>query len=493
MIKKIDKTKITYIILAIITFLFFVCRISNIKTGKGMIILLSIVFFALLLLGYFLISKFSRLKIETLFLIFSITFGIFYIFGFPPSQLPDDSSDYFRSLEVSEFHLTTPKKDKVYGRSYSVNVEKVYSSKSYSDVISNMNMKLEGKKKLYTYTNKSLYSFVCYIPQAIGVGIANILKLPIVFQILLGKIFNFSFYVLAIYLAIKYIPVKKELIFFMSLLPISMQEATSLSADSMTIWATFSLFAFTMWSKIKEIKFTKRHYIILSLLLLFISLSKIVYLPLCFLILLIPTSCFKSKKQKIIYCCFVLFVSILFNMIWLKISAPYLDQFMSSRKSNSSDQLMYIISNPLEYVLILFNTVDKFLFTYSEQMIGYSLGAWTVNTSYIFAAVSLIMLLYMVVKNNRKVFLLNNYEKIFSFLILIGTTLLIFTSLYLQWTELRAHFVDGIQGRYFIPLIPIVSLLFMTKNDEEKINFCSLMIVIMFNIVALISIYRVYL
>ena len=45
---------------------------------------------------------------------------------------------------------------------------------------------------------------------------------------------------------------------------------------------------------------------------------------------------------------------------------------------------------------------------------------------------------------------------------------LIFTSLYLQWTEYGVNYVKGIQGRYFIPFLPLVLILIGRINFEGK-------------------------
>jgi uncharacterized membrane protein len=45
-------------------------------------------------------------------------------------------------------------------------------------------------------------------------------------------------------------------------------------------------------------------------------------------------------------------------------------------------------------------------------------------------------------------------------LLLIGCAWLIIIAQYLSWTEVGAVLVDGVQGRYFIPLLPFLALLF---------------------------------
>lgn len=466
LLKKVNSDMLVYIILSVMTILYVLSKLLSRQCSMKILLLICFVTFLFIIGSYFLLKKSETKKIENVFLCFSIIFGIFYIFGFPPSQLPDDTPDYLRALEVSKGQLTTPQKGSKVGRNLSTNIGKVYKSEKYSDVIKNSNLKLNDKKIFYSYANKSLYAFVCYIPQAIGVGIGRILNMPIVVQIILGKIFNYILYVLLIYLSLKYIPVKKELLFFISLLPMSLQEATSLAPDAMIICCLIALVSFIIYQReTKEATMSKKNMILLGILSIVISLCKIVYLPLIFLIFLIPNEKFSSKKQKKIYCMVICAISIILNLYWLSLSSSYLVAFHN--RSNSSLQLKYILTNPIKYIIILYKTIDYYTLIYLEELVGCSLGKFVVGTSPIMVLLSIIILFRLIigVKKKGKV-LFNIPEKWYISILLIGTTVLMFTSLYMQWTAYMADMVDGVQGRYFIPLIPAFAMLFMKEKEE---------------------------
>ena len=53
-------------------------------------------------------------------------------------------------------------------------------------------------------------------------------------------------------------------------------------------------------------------------------------------------------------------------------------------------------------------------------------------------------------------------------LVFLGGTGLICASLYVQWTSLENEIIEGIQGRYFIPLIIFPALLIVYNNDKKK-------------------------
>lgn len=492
-IEKINSNLAIYIILSLISIFYLSSELISGNFSNSEVAIIVVLLFAFLVFSYFISLKIfdKKLKIETYFLLFSILFGMFYIFGFPPSQLPDDESDYLRTLEVSKFELTTPQKGEKVGRYLSTNIRKVYSAKSYSDVLKNKDLKFNKEKKFYNYANKSLYSFICYIPQAIGVFIANLFGAPILIQIIFGKLFNYIFYVILIYFAIKYIPVKKELLFFISLLPISLQEATSLSPDAMIISTIVALLSFVLYQRqSKKTEMSTKNKILLGILAVVISLCKIVYLPLIFLIFLIPDNKFRTKKEKFIYCGIICLISVFLNLYWLSISSRYLAAFHS--RSNSSLQLSYILHHPISYCIILFRTVSLFIIDYLQQMVGSSLGSFIVPTSPIMVLVSIILLYKLICKTSigeKKLF--KNFENLYIAILLIGTVLLLFTSLYMQWTGYRNNVIEGVQGRYFIPLIPIVSMLFM-KEKEITYNKKLMYIVFFIGIMSIIAIYKTF-
>lgn len=490
-VKNMKKEELNFLIVYLLLSIFGMIYIAQKSVHLGLKFTCLMEFIGLItwIVLYYIIRKWinNKIPLHKIYLLVAIVFGVFYIGGFPPSQLPDDINDYSRSLEVANLHQTSVKRGDSAGRSFSDNITDIYDSENYGDVIDDSDKKLVGKKKFFLFANKSLYHFVCYIPQAIGVGIGSILGLPILFQIILGKMCNYALFVLLVYLSIKYIPTKKFLIFFTALLPISMQEAASLSPDAMTIATSIALVSFILWSRNTDKVFTKKHYFALISLSIALSLCKIVYLPLCLLIFLIPKERFGTLKKKKIILILLTISVIILNLIWLKFSSRYLTAFYG--RSNSGEQLKYILSNPIRYVLILFTTLDVYIWTYLEQMVGHSLGKFVVGTSYIMSILAIYNLVQITKETDKKEKPeFNLLEKLFIGLMILGTLGLTFTSLYLQWTAVGAPVVDGIQGRYFIPLFLPIATFFMTKKENVSSKDNLLAFSLIQNILAIVAI-----
>ena len=410
----------------------------------------------------------KNVRLEKIYLILVLILGCGYLLFFPPGQLPDESSDYLRTLEISEGHFTSISKgEKGAGRYFSTNIEKVFQKNtSYKETLKKWTLSLNSKKKFYNFANKSLYSFVCYLPQLVGVSLGKIFNAPIMVQMLLGKITNFLLSICLIYFSIKWMPFKKELILFLGLLPMTLQEMASLAPDAMAISTSIALISYVFYLKYSnKDKISKANIFLLTCFVLCLSLCKIVYLPLCAVIFLLPDSKFESKKQKYILLLTLIIIAIVLNLYWLSCSSVYLKSFHS--RSNSKEQLAFILKNPIEYIAVLSRTLNEGLFGYFEMMVGSALGCLSVHTPHIFVFVTIYLLLSFILKDLKEKKVLKPFELLFISGIVLATIILIFTSLYMQWSQVRRMTVDGVQGRYFLPLIPYIMVLF-TKDKMDK-------------------------
>lgn len=434
----------------------------------------------------------KKWTLEKIYLILAVFLGCFYIFSFLPGAIPDEKSDFCRTIEITEGNLTSKMtKSSGAGRELSTNIDKIYKVyNSYQDIKEVKKLKLNSKKHFISFANKSLYSFVCYIPQAIGMFIGKILNVPLIWLLILGKLFNYIFFVSLIYLSIKYIPIKKELVFFLALLPEVMQEASSISPDAMTIATAIALVSFVLYFRHGTKQMLKNSQLVfLAILAILLSLCKIVYLPLCLFLFFIPTERFGSKKKKYIYTIAICGIATVLNLIWLSISSKYLASFIV--RSDSKAQLAYIIENPIRYGMIIFKTIDTFLYNYLLVMVGGALSLNNIATPSILFFAALIILYNLITKEkDSKDPLFNIKERIIIVGTVLITILLIFTSIYMQWNSVGNTIVDGIQGRYFIPLLLPIAYCFINKNEKEKKQNNNLLtyFCLFFNICGLIAV-----
>lgn len=440
--------------------------------------------------------KNKNFKIHRIYLVFSVLFGILYMIILPIGSVPDETNHFFRSYEISEGHFLSDKNEnQVGGRAFDTNMDAItinsLNDYNYKKVKDNIFVKNKREnEKYYTFANTSLYSVFSYIPQTIGIGLGRMFNAPILISAYLGRIVNYIFFVIIIYFSIKYIPFGKMVVFLISFLPMVMQEAISLAPDAMTNAVAIAMVSFVLYMRFdkKSGVMTKKKMTLFSILTIWISMLKIVYLPICLIAFLIPEEKFKNRKDKLVKIGILAFVVIVLNIIWLKISSSYLVEFQPG--VDSASQVQFVLYNPYSYLKVLFNTINYNFITYFNTMLGTNLGWLNIylSSNYLFSYFLVIFIALLLDKNIR---VDSITKKIFGF-IAFSVIILIFTSLYVQWTPFRNPAINGVQGRYFIPILLIILLVLKPNKikfdliDNEKYG---VLFMAMINIYSLVTIF----
>ncbi len=432
---------------------------------------------------YFLFKKFVKIKPEIAFLIISIPIGLLYCIATPFGKTPDEITHATKALDISYGHfLSKANEDGEAELTYSKQLDNIFSlnNKTYEDYFDSINDKSNNEETVYKFSNMALYSPICHLSQAVGILITRLLGTDLIVQLYAGRIMNLLVSLFLIYFAIKYIPFNKILVILIALLPISMQEMASLSSDALTIAISLFYVAYILYLRFDDnkLELNKKDWFILILSTLIVSMSKIVYLPLCLLLFLIPERKLKSKKNKILKLGSLFIGVTVLNLLWIAYSSRFLIEYNIG--VNSKEQVLFILKNPIQYLFIMIRTLNIYFQEWWLGLVGYDLGIfglYTINISYIYAyslSIVLVCLLFVNETNNVKI---DKTTRIICVIIFICIAILIFTSLYVQFNKVKNTQIIGIQPRYFIPLlllIPIICnnrILVFNKNVDYKYLF----------------------
>ena len=290
-----------------------------------------------------------------------------------------------------------------------------------------------------------------------------------------ARIINMIIAIFLLYAAIKIMPFGKLGMLISMCFPIAIEGFTSMSPDAITISVAYLFTAYVLnivFNKEKMVR--KVDVFVLAVLSILISLCKIVYLPLVGLLLLIPREKFKTRKQQVLTVGIIMAVSIIANLVWLGVSSMYLSMY---KDGNSGDQLSTLLHNPIEYLQRLFTTISVFGGDYIYSLLGLELG-WN-EFAYMYTLFPLLFGLLFIYANTSDESVkvrFTKYQNIIIGLIILAVVGLIFTSLYIQWNEPQNTTIIGVQGRYFIPLIPIATFFIFSKlkftrdQTEEQVT-----------------------
>ena len=463
---------------------------SNIRTIIYSVIL--IVF----ILGVYIVSSIiyykKGMKIENIFLMVAPLTCIFFLVTMPTFKNHDEYYHWLKAYEVSQGTLMTPQKDGVQGSMMPEGVSKVFptdwTTLDYQTMKELLGVKLnEDNKGILNPETAAVYSFVQYIPQATGIALARLVTDNVYLITYGGRIVNMIFALLVLYFAIKLMPFGKKLLLIPAMIPIAIEGFTSLSPDAMTISVAFFYIAYILhlaFGDKEQLGIKEKAILLISSIV--IALCKIVYIPLVGLILIIPKEKFKNQgnKNKILNFCVIAGIAVIINLIWLAISSRYLSTF---REGDSKIQVLLALQNPILYIQNVLYTFNLNGSNYLLSLFGADLGWGELIKLYSIVPYAFLgIYLFTAITDNELKDKFKRYQIVWISLVVLAIVGLIFTSLYVQWTTVGQTSIAGIQGRYFLPILPLVMLLLGSVvkvkslyNEEKVTKFVGISILVL--------------
>lgn len=418
-------------------------------------------------------KKMSRLhKPENFFLATSLFLSFLYLFCVPIFQVPDEVNHYVRAFGIAHGYFLTPSDGHLPIPQNLIPYE--WNTYTPFILLKYFNMEIDSANAiLHNNVNMSLYSPISYVFQVLGIRIADTLCNNTYLLVLAGSIFNIAGCTTLIYFAIKYIPYGKGIVTFISLLPMALQERASLSVDAITYAIAVTMLAFCLYMREQKKQMTKLQLLIMYLLIFFTTSCKVVYFIAAFMIVIIPKECFKTKKAQWIHKGAGTLLIFLNSFGWLAIAGSYLNNTRGG--GSASEKIQFILNNMGRYIYIIDKTFWELGEGFLYEMLGYELGSLNIviNSMLIIMITLMFCKIYYYEKNLRR---LPDYTaSIWMILLSAGMLLLIATSLYIQWTDFAAstYSIEGIQGRYFLPVLPFFLCAFLSQKSKTAFdNFC---------------------
>lgn len=334
-----------------------------------------------------------------------------------------------------------------------------------------------------------------YYPMAAGFYAARLLGTDFASSMALAKFGNLLMYILVVWLAIHLAKQYKLLLVLIGLLPNNIFIAASITYDAVV--TAFLLLGFVLLTNEllephQKLKWTN----LLAMLLCFEigSLSKPIYVVMALMLVFLGKEKFENRVQEVVLKgAVVTFALLMLYNIFKPTPVSGGDYALVSNMQYAGDprntgssvtgQIAYILGNPLAYTMLLLKSMGTMFWEYvtmQTPFVGYAyLGFSYRFVNWIFIALGVIAALFtsredhfnvMSVEHKRQRHSAIGLRYVFLNLILcFGLSAIIWTSMYVSYSVVGADVIEGVQGRYFIPLfLPFFSCLFLRKSQKEK-------------------------
>lgn len=443
----------------------------------------------------------ARIKKEWLVAIFAFVTGIIYILVIPPYSVPDEGIHYLTAYAESSRLLGKEALDKdgnVVMESEMMNFytrEECPSRSTYSKYIRG----IFGENELVEMKNQSAQKpltmkHLGYVPQVFGVSLGRILNLNPIQLFYLGRLFGLIWYCFVLFWAIHLAPdFAKNILFVVGMLPMTMQLAISYNYDSILIGTSLFLVAYILFLACEESK-TNVNIKDISILLLTIMVIvpiKFVYFPLVGLGLLIPDEKFGGRKKKIIVavalCIFALLMMFFTRMDVVVNSISSVGEMEADAQCYT---IMDIMREPVKILAMFVRTININMPFYLESMIGERLGWLEIDLPDVVSMLAVILLFMGGLQRSVEKHAWNIAERIWCFILVGLSGVMIFLALLIDHIPNTSPLIEGVQGRYFIPILPVFMIMLQNHVVVIKRNIDHILVVTM-NLLHLLVVYNV--
>lgn len=396
--------------------------------------------------------------------------GTVFMVVLPPLTSPDEEKHYANAYAISNFLMgeeVTDEDGLVYVReedTYGI-IKNLNGVMSYYRFYCTENPDYEDaiKERTSHKLGRPLdISPIAYVVSGVAITMGRLLKFHSNALMLFGAWVNLLVYCGIVTYAIKLIPYGKRTLAMISFLPMVISTLASYSYDVINLALIILFFAACMYCVYEKEKITWKDTTGLVILAILFVPIKVVYIGIVGTVFLIGNDKYKNRYQAIASKLAVCIISCAVTLIGM------LSRVNTNTVKNAEGISMGILAWVCHLGKVYANTIIDYSTFYVKSMIGYSLGSLNVIIpDWLIICIGALLVLTVVLDGNK--IPKKPFRKCFCWVLGIGGCgLVLISSYFIFGGNEGADLVQGIQGRYFIPLLIYLPFMFASNQIEEK-------------------------
>jgi len=412
-----------------------------------------------------------------------LVFGVLFAFITPILDVPDESVHLTKAFIVSGGTLF----DVPGGAVASNGLPQITQFHMAQQTL--LNSELLGQPIADGFTQSTLGNgqfFLAYIPSALAIFFARVFHSGILPLFYAGRIVNLVTYALFAFFAVRTAPKFKIFFAIVALMPMSLYIAASYNRDFLTY--ALALFLAAYFTKLyfeKDLVVGKKQVVSFIILCSLVAVLKYNLLPFCLLMLAIPAARFASGKRKAFYS--VLSIAIpaaaaigYFALTTYLVSvtggaggSALAEGGVNIMGANVGQQLHFMLGSLTTSASIFIRSFVENTY-YITQLFTFGWLTYGLPEVFIYLYLAFFALVAFVYsKYETGPAAIENIKMTFSnklavFIVIALSYVLINLLLYLTWTPVGAPLIQGVQGRYLIPLL--LFLPFLSGNAKPALE-----------------------
>ena len=450
----------------------------------------------------------KKCKVETTVLVSLLFLGLVYNFLLLPYMAPDERTHIDMTYRYSNDLLGIPYTGNEVTLAKRVDDTKIElvenpALSNYYIVFNELLQGVQDDSLVITNTTANTYAPIfVYLPAVLGMTLARLLGFGSIAMLMLARWCNLAFFAVCVWWCMKKLPFGKMALAVIALFPMTIQQCNSFSYDAVitSILFLFSTYIICMTYEDKPIKISDAAIVsVLSGLLVYGKSG--VYLPVCLAALLIPTKKFGCLWKKLAAAGSLMGIAML---SYINRNSGTVTQVMATTAETSAVgatagnavsmgyTVGFFLQNPWKLIQMLCNTVaDKSEF-YLESIVGQKMGWVEIEISrVIFVGFLVLFMISMLKVRGEKQYVTSGQKWWISIVCLLCAGMILMGML-LTWTPFGHVSIEGVQGRYFTPLLLLLSLagrnnIVLLNDNKDRGIFCGGMVLQLLAVIYMIK------
>ena len=380
----------------------------------------------------------------------------------PPFQVPDEQQHFFRSYQLSEAHFDSTSSAGEAGAvlpsslielsadflgTRALHADRVIQHRSFTKTWSALDRPLDpARREFIPFTGAAAYWPGAYLAQASAIALGRSAGLGPLALLYVARLLNAWVAVGLIGVALHLIPTGRLALFVVGLLPMTLYEIASCSADAATIATALLFTAFAIsscavgrWSPAAIAGATATALVFCPL--------KPVYAPL--LLLAFPLGPRRSPTHGLVVHTAILAAVLGVTFAWL-LASPIVNA-SPLPGVDSAAQISFLAAHPLHFIHTVVWTTRVYGFDWAKQTIGV-LGWLNVELPRPMLAIPVLLLVACTVVKQPGAWRPDPVRAAWMVGLMLASLSLILLALEVLWSPVGTLIAEGVQGRYFIPL-----------------------------------------
>jgi Predicted membrane protein (DUF2142) len=414
-----------------------------------------------------------RFQPHSVFLALAVTFGLAVLMANPPFQAPDEWENFYRAFQVSEGTMVGQKLEDSAGGELPANLgfAAVPMSLAFHTDRKMTRAILDQMRKppfldwsiaprgFFDFRHVVLYAPVGYLPQATGILLGRTLSIGDLGVMYLARLGGFAACVGLGYAALRRMPRHRWSLMLILLVPMNLYLMGSIAQDGLLTGVAVLLVALLARLAVDPGRRPGwREMAVILILAAVLPIAKFVYLPLAALAPLLVLPRLPAWWAKACFATAFVLVCLLPVWAWSHVISSL---YIPGRRDIPLDpvaQLHYVAREPLTFLLLVGRTLRAKGLDVCQMFVG-SLG-WvdTVMPKWFYGTYGLGLLGCLLLESGESS-RVRWWHRLAMLGAILGGVFLIYLAMYANWNSVGSQsIIEGIQGRYFLPLAPLLVL-----------------------------------